>query len=254
MNGALQGKVSLVTGATSGIGRAIAEAFAAQGAQLVLSGRDAARAQALLTVLAQRGTPARFVAADQSDPMAGQRLADAVLALHGRIDVLVNNAGMLKNGTALETSDTQWARLMDVNLSAPFRLCRAVLPAMIAARRGSIVNVASDWALMGARGALAYAVTKAGLAQLTRCLALDHAADGVRVNALCPGDTDTPMLDQAYDDGDRGQKMQRLADGIPLGRVARADEVAQAAVFLASDAASFMTGALVPVDGGTSAQ
>ncbi len=254
MNGALHDKVCLVTGVTSGIGRAIADAFAAQGAQLVLSGRDQARAQALLSVLSERGTPARFVAADQADPAVGQRLADAVLTLHGRIDVLVNNAGMLSNGTALQTSDAQWARLMDVNLAAPFRLCRAVLPAMIAARRGSIVNVASDWALMGARRALAYAVSKAGLAQLTRCLALDHAADGIRVNALCPGDTDTPMLDQAFDAGDRAQKVQLLSDGIPLGRVARADEVAQAAVFLASDAASFMTGALVPVDGGTSAQ
>lgn len=254
MKPALQDKVCLVTGATSGIGRAIAEAFAAQGALLVLSGRDEARALALLQVLAERGTPAHFVAADQADPAAGGRLAEVVLARHGRIDVLVNNAGMLRNGTALETSDAQWAQLMDVNLAAPFRLCRAVLPAMIAARRGSIVNVASDWALVGARRALAYAVSKAGLAQLTRCLALDHAADGIRVNALCPGDTDTPMLDQAFDEGDRAQKTALLAGGIPLGRVARADEVAQAAVFLASDAASFMTGALVPVDGGNSAQ
>ena len=155
MNTGLHDKVCLVTGATSGIGRAIAEALASEGARLVLSGRDEARAQALLGLLAERGTPATFVAADQSDPAAGQRLADAVLARHGRIDVLVNNAGMLTNGTALETSDAQWARLLDVNLSAPFRQSRAVLPAMIAARRGCIVNVASDWALMGARRAAA---------------------------------------------------------------------------------------------------
>lgn len=254
MNTGLHDKVCLVTGATSGIGRAIAEALAAEGAHLVLSGRNETRAQALLDLLAERDTPATFVAADQSDPAAGQRLADAVLQRHGRIDVLVNNAGMLTNGTALETSDAQWAHLLDVNLSAPFRQSRAVLPAMIAARRGCIVNVASDWALMGARRALAYCVSKAALAQLTRCLALDHAADGIRVNAVCPGDTDTPMLDQAFDQGDRAAKMQTLASGIPLGRVARADEVAQAVVFLASDASSFMTGALMPVDGGTSAQ
>ena len=254
MSGALQGKVCLITGATSGIGRAIAEAFAAAGATLVLSGRDEARAQALLAELRVQGHEAHFIAGDQADPATAGRLAEATLGLHGRIDVLVNNAGMLTNGTALETTDAQWSRLLEVNLSAPFRLCRAVLPAMIAARRGSIVNVASDWALMGARGALVYCVSKAALAQMSRCMALDHATDGVRVNAVCPGDTDTPMLDQAFNTGDRDAKMQTLASGIPMGRVARPHEVAQAVVFLASDAASFMTGVLLPVDGGTSAQ
>ncbi|MDP2347672.1 MAG: SDR family oxidoreductase, partial [Gammaproteobacteria bacterium] len=148
----------------------------------------------------------------------------------------------------------QWEHIQNVNVSAAFRLCRAVLPGMIERRSGSIVNIASDWALMGAPNALAYCVSKAALAQLTRCIALDHASVGIRVNAVCPGDTDTPMLDQAYDEGDRSSKAARLAAGIPMGRVARPEEVAKAVAFVASDQASFMTGALIPVDGGTSAQ
>jgi NAD(P)-dependent dehydrogenase (short-subunit alcohol dehydrogenase family) len=161
---------------------------------------------------------------------------------------------MLINGTALECSDNDWDRVLDVNLSAAFRLARAVLPEMIARRSGSIVNVASDWALMGAKGAIAYCVSKAALTQLTRCLALDHAQEGVRVNAVCPSDTDTPMLDLAYQGDDRDWKVHTLAATIPMGRVARPEEVAKVVAFVASENASFMTGALIPVDGGTSAQ
>lgn len=249
-----EGKTCVVTGATSGIGLAIAVKFASRKANLVVVGRNAARGSEVVAKVSQEGAKALLVTADLADPAAPALIRDRALETFGRVDVLVNNAGILINGSVLECSDADWDRVLDINLSSAFRMSRAILPTMIAQRAGAIVNVASDWALMGARNATAYCVSKAALAQLTRCMALDFAADGIRVNAVCPGDTDTPMLDQAFKDGDHASTMAELAAAIPLGRVARADEIANATAFLASDEASFMTGALVPVDGGTSAQ
>lgn len=250
----LANKVCIVTGATSGIGLAIARELSLEGAHLVLVGRNAAKGNDIAAELSSQERKPLFVSADLGDRTAPERICSATLERFGRIDILVNNAGLLINGSALECSDEDWDRVLDVNVSAAFRMSRAVLPSMLTQRYGSIVNVASDWALMGARGAVAYCVSKAALTQLTRCMALDHATDGVRVNAICPSDTDTPMLDLAFPGDDRAAKVQALADTIPMGRVGRVEEIAKVAVFLASDSASFMTGSLVPIDGGTSAQ
>lgn len=248
------GKTCLVTGATSGIGAATAVELAARGAQVVAIGRSVTRGQALAEKIEAGGGRAMFIEADLADRAAPDRIVDRSLRQFERIDVLVNNAGMLINGTVAETSDAEWDHIMDINLASAMRMSRAVVQPMRREGKGSIVNVASDWALMGARGAVAYCVSKAALAQLTRCMALDHVSDGIRVNAVCPTDTDTPMLDLAYEGEGRDWKVEKLAATIPMGRVARVDEIAKVIAFLASDDASFMTGALVPVDGGTSAQ
>lgn len=246
--------VTIVTGATSGIGAAIATTLCQKGHAVVLVGRNRQAGMALETALRPTAGSARFVAEDVTDRSAPDRIVAAAMAFGGRIDGLVNNAGLLRNGTATETSDADWDAVLDVNLSAAFRISRAVVPVMQAQGRGAIVNVASDWALMDARGAVAYAVSKAAIAQMSRCMALDHATDGIRVNALCPTDTDTPMLDLAFSEGDRASKIAKLAATIPMGRVAKVEEVAAVAAFLLSDEAGFITGSLIPVDGGTSAQ
>lgn len=248
----LAGKTALVTGATSGIGLATARAFAAAGARMVLTGRDRTRGAALV---AELGPIAKFIAADLAEPGAAERIASEALTDLGHIDILVNNAGILFRGDALACTDDQWDRTLAVNVTAVFRMSRAVLVGMRGRRSGAIVNVASDWALVGAQGAVAYGVSKGAVAQLTRSMALDHARDGIRVNAVCPGDTDTSMLDSAISAGsDRSVGLAELGAAIPMRRVGRPDEVAKVILFLASDAASFMTGALVPVDGGNSAQ
>lgn len=243
---------AIVTGATSGIGVAIARALAAQGHALLLVGRRQIEGEALADSLIADGMPARFMAADLSDRTASERIVKAALDSFGQLDVLVNNAGILTQGTAEETPDADWDRILDVNTSAVFRLSRAALPAL-RVKGGAIVNVASDWALVGARGAVAYAVSKAAVAQITRCMALDHASEGIRINAVCPGDTDTPMLAAGIIGTARADRLTTIGATIPMGRVGTPEDVANVTAFLASDAAGYMTGALIPVDGGASA-
>lgn len=250
----LRGKICIVTGATSGIGAAAAAELAARGARVVLVGRNSRRGEGAVAAIVAAGGEALFIAADLADRTAPDLILARSLDAFGRIDALVNNAGIIINGRAEDCSDADWDRVLDVNLGSAFRMSRAVVPVMRRQGGGAIVNVASDWALMGARNAVAYCVSKAGMAQLTRCMALDHARDRIRVNAVCPTDTDTPMLDGELAGADREGKLAALIAAIPMGRLARAEEVARVIAFLVSDDASFMTGALVPIDGGTSAQ
>lgn len=249
-----QNKLCIVTGATSGIGSAIARDLAARGAAVLLVGRNEERGSAITAELTGGGAKAIFVAADMADRDAPTRIVDAALSAAGRIDVLVNNAGIMTRGNVEACTDEQWDHTLDVNLASVFRLSRAVVPVMRRQKNGAIVNIASDWALMGARNATAYAVSKAAIAQLTRCMALDYAGDGIRVNAVCPGNTDTPMLDGAIPGVGHDEMAALMASDIPLGRIARPEEIARVVAFAASDEASFMTGTWLPVDGGASAQ
>ena len=244
----------IVTGATSGIGSAIARHFAQLGASLVLTGRSEDRGRAVEKEIAEGGGKASFLAGDITDPRMPDALVDLALKRFGRLDILINNAGILHRGSALQCTDEQWDETIATNVTSAFRMSRAVLRVMTPQRRGSIVNIASDFALIAGPGAFAYCASKGALAQMTRAMALDHARDGIRVNAVCPGDTDTPMQDSAFDGGDRVAGLARVGETVPLGRVATPLEVAKAVVFVASEDASYITGAMIPVDGGTTAR
>lgn len=247
------GKVVLLTGATSGIGEEIARHFARRGAHLVLSGRRQLPST-LLADLQSAGGRLVFKAADVTAPGAAEELVASALAEFGQLDVLVNNAGILFRGDALACTDDEWERTMATNVTAAFRMSRAALRVMVPRRQGAIVNIASDWGLVGAQGAVAYGVSKGALVQMTRSMALDHARSGIRVNAVCPGDTDTSMLDSAMPQAARDARLAALGEAIPMGRVARREEVARTVCFLASEDASFITGAALAVDGGNSAR
>lgn len=245
----------LVTGATSGIGAAVAEACAAKGAVVLMSGRSEERAVAVRKRITAAGGRAEFVAGDISERGVAERLVDATIQRFGRLDGVVNNAGIVFRHTVETATDEEWHQLMAVNVTGVFYLNRAAVKAMKSRGGGAIVNVGSDWALVGGRNAFAYCASKGAVAQMTRAMALDHAQDGIRVNCVCPGDIDTPMLASGI--ARRGlsheEGLKLLGGNIPMGRVAQPEEIAKAVVFLLSDDASYMTGAMLSVDGGSTA-
>lgn len=254
----LSGKVTIVTGGTRGIGAAIVRMCAGLGAEVVFTGRDDKAGASVLADVTAAGGRARFQQGDVTAPGFPDRLLDNVAGHEGHIDVLVNNAGILSRGDLTACTDAEWESVMETNVTAVFRLCRAVVPVMRrqfqeTGRRGAIVNIASDWALVAAVNAVAYGASKGAVAQLTRSMAADHAKDGIRVNAVCPGDTETDMLLSERGNMGREQMLAELGKSIPLGRVGQAAEIATAVAFLASDAAGFITGIMLPVDGGHTA-
>jgi 2,3-dihydro-2,3-dihydroxybenzoate dehydrogenase len=251
----LEGKVALVTGATSGIGQACAKQMARLRARLMLTGRDIERGRSLTEEIKASGGEASFVAGDIRSPDFCQQLVDTTCRRFGRLDVLVNSAGISHGGSALQTTDEQWHDTIAVNVTALFFLSRAALRVMKAQGGGSIVNIASDWGLVGGRNAAAYCASKGAVVLLTKAMALDHADDNIRINAICPGDTDTPMMVEAYRQKGLSYEKGKAASaaGIPMGRMANAVEIANVISFLASEGSSFITGAALPVDGGHTA-
>jgi meso-butanediol dehydrogenase/(S,S)-butanediol dehydrogenase/diacetyl reductase len=248
----LTDKSVLVTGASSGIGAAIARAAAAAGAKLMLTGRSVERGEA---VRRDCGPEARFRPGDLTEPGFAERLVQECVGQFGRLDVLVNNAGVATRGTVETTTDEDWHRALAVNVTGVFYMARAAVRQMKRQGGGVIVNIGSDWSVVGGRQAFAYCATKGAVAQMTRAMALDHAREGIRVNCLCPGDTETPMLLSGLEvrAGGAADGLKALGEALPMGRVGRPEEIAKAAVFLASDASSYMTGALLLVDGGNTA-
>jgi len=243
-------KTVIVTGASSGIGAAIARRFHRASYRVVAAGRDAGR----LTRL-QAELPASSVwSGDLDTSERCNQLVEYCIERHGRIDVLVNNAGIYFRRETADTSDEQWRQTLAVNLDAPFYLSRASLP-HLRVSQGVIINIASDWGIRGGRKAAAYCASKGGLVLLTKAMALDHAADGIRINAVCPGDVDTPMLEQeAEADGiSHAEALAAYGEQSPTGRVTTADEVAALCLYLASDEAAQITGAAIPIDGGNTA-
>lgn len=254
-SGRLQDKVVVVTGGGSGIGEASALACADEGARVVVVGRRLAPLEAVAKTIEERGGSAVAVSADVGDEDAAARVVDRTLVAFGRLDVLVNGAGQELVANALDTTTEWWDRVLSTNLRAVFLLSRAALPTMIEQGQGVIVNVASQLAFVGARNFAAYTASKGGVINLTRSMALDHAADGVRINALCPGAVDTPLLRRQFEDREGPQgTLDDLAALHPLGRIGRPEEIGSATVFLACDDSSFMTGATLLVDGGYTAQ
>jgi len=247
-------KVALVTGATSGIGLASALELVSHGARVMLSGRDESRGVALRDQIRASGGVAEFMAGDVRQRAFCDDLVAACVARLGRLDVVINSAGICQAASTIETSDEIWHDTMDINVNGTFFTSRAALRVMARQGSGSIVNIASDWGLVGAPEAAAYCASKGAVVMLTKAMAMDHAGQGIRVNAVCPGDTDTPMMDADF--VLRGQTPEEgralSGEGIPMGRMAQVEEVARVVCFVASDAASFMTGTAVPVDGGHS--
>ena len=248
-------QVVLVTGAASGIGLVTAAAFADQGAVLALADMDEEKLVSQTAKLAEacRQT-VRAYPADLTSPQAADGLVATVLADHGRINVAVNNAGIAFMGTALETSLAEWDHVFATNVRAAFLVSKAALPGMISQGGGVIVNTASEAGLVGFRGYAAYAASKAALVNLTRCMALDHAGQGIRVNCVCPGSIETPLLRDYYASmPDPGLARADDTKAHPLG-IGTAEHIAAGILYLASDRASYVTGHALVIDGGYTAQ
>ena len=251
------GKVAVVTGGGVGIGRATALAFAREGASVAIADVDRARGEDALRETIARGGQAIFIEADVSKDADAARIVDHTVASFGGIDVLHNNAAVVSYATVPDMPEQEWDRVLGINLKGVDLCCRHAIPEMVKRGGGAIVNTASVQAFASQRLVAAYAASKAGVVALTKTMALDHALEGIRVNCVCPGSIDTPMLRQgaatfAMDDPDAA--VRGWGEAHPVGRIGEPAEVAAAVLFLASSDASFVTGAALTVDGGLLAQ
>jgi len=241
----LTGKVSLVTGASKGIGRAIAKALAAEGATVVLAARDAARLEAAVAEIVAAGGKAEARSLDVADRASVDACFDAVLAAHGRLDHLVNNAGVTRDNLLLRMKDEEWQDVLATNLTGVFLCTRAALRPMLKQRAGRIVNVTSVVGLTGNPGQANYAASKAGVVGFTKSVAREVASRSITVNAVAPGFIDTDMTAAMTD-----KAREAMVASVPLGRVGRVEDVAGVVVFLCSEAGAYMTGQVLGVDGG----
>jgi NAD(P)-dependent dehydrogenase (short-subunit alcohol dehydrogenase family) len=247
----LTNKRALITGGASGIGRATALLFAREGAAVAVADLDEAGGQAVAQTITDEGGQVIFVPCDVTRAADCQRAVRFTVEELGGLDVLFNNAGVIRRATVLDTTEEEWDRVMAVNVKSIFLLSKYAIPVMAQAGGGAIVNTASGWGLVGGRNAVSYCASKGAVVNMTRAMALDHGEQNIRVNCICPGDTDTPMLrDEARQLGASDEDFMIEAADRPLRRIGRPEDIAQAALYLASDAASFVTGAALVVDGG----
>ena len=251
----LENKVAIITGGSSGIGRAAALLFAREGAKVVVAARNEARGQATVEDIARTGGQALFVPCDVTQAGDCQRVVQSAVEAFDRLDILVNNAGVIfPDRTVVNTSEEEWDQTMDVNVKGVYLTSRYAIPHMTDNGGGVIINTASVWGLVGGNGAAAYCASKGAVVLLTKAMALDHARQGIRVNCICPGSVDTPMLRAEMEAlGGVEKALPKFAAKHPLNRISAPEEVAEAALYLASDAASFITGVSLPIDGGRTA-
>ena len=237
-----EGKAALVTGAAGGIGAAIVRLLGAEGARVAAADRDTGG------IAAEAHLPG-----DLLDPAYADGLARAARDALGGLDIVVNNAGVITRGPVTDSTDADWTLSLGVNVEAPFRICRAAIPLMAEAGGGAIVNVSSCWGgkAPGPNHAL-YCMTKSAIASLTQCMGMDHAHQGIRVNAVCPNEVNTPMLRTGFARRgfDPNTAVAELGRTVPIGRIAEPEDIADVVLFLASDAARYMCGALVEINGG----
>lgn len=254
----LKNKVAIITGATSGIGRATALRFADEGADLVLTGRRLSLGKSVEADCRQKGVRCVFVEANHTKEEDCRRVVDISLKEFNHIDILFNNAGIVTKGTAETTSDEVWFNTLNINVTAVWRMCKFVVPHMKAQGKGVIVNNGSDWSVVAGKNALPYITSKGAIGMMTKAMALDYARDNIRVNAVCPGDTFVDRwMEKGYFENSSPVKLEEAikeaSEYLPMGRFGKPEEIANAVLFLASDESSFVTGHLLLADGGHTA-
>jgi len=254
----LAGQVAIITGATSGIGKATALLFAQEGADLVITGRRAELGRGVESEIKELGARCLFVEADHSQADDCSRVVELTLAEFGRVDILFNNAGIVTSGTAETTSEEIWNETLAINVTAVWRMSKLVIPHMKQQGKGVIVNNGSDWSVVAGKDAFPYIASKGAVGMMTKAMALDYARENIRVNAVCPGDT---LVDRWIERDFKGSDPVTIEAAIkessaylPMGRFGKPEEIAQAVLFLASGDSSFVTGHLLLVDGGNTAQ
>lgn len=250
----LKGKVAVITGGGTGIGRAIALAFGREGAKVAVLGRRREPLDGVVNELSQGGAAANAVVCDVTQSKDIAAALEEVERAFGGLNVLVNNAGMLSVSTIESISEADWDRVIATNLKGPFLMCRAALPALRRSGGGSIINVGSVLGLVAMKDRAAYCASKGGVTLLTKGMAMDHAHENIRVNCICPSIVETELVKGLFSATEEGKKArENRIEALPLGRLGRPADIAELAVFLASDESSWMTGTAIPVDGGLTA-
>ena len=247
----LEGRVSLVTGGASGIGRATALLLAREGSAVAIADLDETRGREVVQQIVDAGGHAIFVLCNVAEAASCQRAVRFTVEKLGGLDILFNNAGIIRRADVLNTTEEEWDRVMAVNVRSIFLMSKYAIPVMAAGGGGTIVNTGSGWGLVGGRNAVSYCASKGAVVNMTRAMALDHGAQNIRINSVCPGDTDTDMLrNEAKQLGATEDEFLIEAADRPLGRIGDPEDIAQAVLYLVSDDSSFVTGSVLVVDGG----
>ena len=241
----LKGKVAFITGFGSGLGQAIAVLFAKEGAAVAGTSTTEAKGRQTVAMIAETGQKALFGPGDVSNSTQMKALIDEAVKQFGGLDIVVNSAGVRTNGSITEITEEQWDRTVDVNLKGVFVVSRLAIPEMIKRGGGVILNIGARSGMAGQAGRAAYCASKGGMVTLTEAMAMDYAHERIRVNCICPGPTRTPMVDTST-----AEKLARYKTRVPVGRIGEPEDIARAALYLASDDASMVTAAILPVDGG----